>query len=426
MPNNPQRQGTATAQAPQLEQGALFGFPGVTRWTEQADINDGITTTLSQAANVPVTGLLPFRQTDIVFGWRYIQQITNTEADGTDTVATSAYFPYNFGGPFQLNITNLYNLIDVQSMFDIATLNFIRPMIGFDQRGKAGLMTAPQAFPYNPQANLVTAGNYTRASTPLNIEYDIPASIWFDEYVELDANANIIGVAHRVPVSPLYMSGTAREVYPQATMNAAVGASFDTSPYVVTTVGGGAHISFSGSVLHKWQRLGIYGTKNPPEMPTVFNWRYAYVSRRVAVNGQQTLTIPLKSVINNGGGGQVLSISARLFDPAVGTGGAVVNVNTLASTRLLYGSSLVRFQDNIFPFHQARIIDQHDVLLPGGMVLYDLARDYNGKITNATALNAYTTDISLELNFTSAPTTTAYAVVAVEYLTYVIDQPVLS
>lgn len=419
---------TATKQ-PQVMPGELFGFPGITRWTEQPDINDATTSVLSAAAVVPLTGQLPFKQTDIVFGWKYLFVGAQTASAGTDTVQLSAYYPYNLIQQFQLNITNLYNVIDVQSGIDLAIFKFLRPMLGNTTRGNSQLMTGPAAFPVSAQALIPTfavAAAPTIASTVVSMELDIPASLWFDEYIELDNNANILGIAHRVPVSPLYMSGTARDVMPQVNFAPGLGTSTDFSPFAVSTVGGGAHAAFAFTVTHRWQRVGIYGTTNPAEMPNVFNWRYAWVSKRVAMAGVSQIDIPLKNVLNNGGGGQVLMIFVRMFDPAAGptATGLPIAVTVLTKIQLLYGSALIRMQD-VIAQNQARIIDQHDVLLPGGVIAFDMALDNTGRITNALALNAYTTDITIHLEFTAPTSATAYAVVGVEYLTYVIDQPVV-
>lgn len=416
----------ATATKQQMQPGELFGFPGITRWTEQPDRNDNTTTTLSQTAIVPLTGQQPFKQTDIVFGWKYLFQGAQTASAGTDTVVTSAYYPYNLIQQFQLNITNLYDVIDVQSGIDLAIFKFLRPMLGNTTRGNSALMTNPEPFPANAQTNAATFSTLpTIASTTVDLELDVPASLWFDEYVELDNNANILGVAHRVPVSPLYMSGTARDITPEINFAAGGGTSTDASPFVVTVVGGGAHFSFVFTATHRWQRVGIYGTTNPAEMPNVFNWRYCWVSKRVAAGGISQLDIPLKQVINNGGGGQVLMVFVRMFDPAAAAGaGAPIAVSTVTKAQLLYGSALIRAQD-IVAQNQARIIDQHDVLLPGGVLAFDLAIDNSGLITNALALNAYTTDITLHLEFSTTSATT-YFVVGVEYLTYVIDQPTVA
>lgn len=415
----------ATATQTQVTPGELFGFPGITRWTEQPDINDNTSTTFAQGAAVPLTGQLPFKQTDIVFGWKYFFVGTSTFTPGTDVVQTSKYFPYNMIQQVQLNITNLYNVIDVQSGIDLAIFKFLRPMLGNTTRGNSVIQTAPAAFIANAAANQVTFGTLpTTASTTINMEFDIPASLWFDEYIELDNNANILGIAHRVPVSPLYMSGTARDVMPQITFAALAGTSTDTSPFVRTTVGTG---TYAASATHRWQRVGIYGTTNPAEMPNVFNWRYAWVSKRVAMSGVSQIDIPLKNVINNGGGGQVLMVFVRMFDPAAGTSasGLPISITQLTKIQLLYGSGLIRMQD-IVAQNQARIIDQHDVLVPDGVVVFDMALDNTGRITNALALNAYTTDITIHLEFSAPTSNTAYAVVGVEYLTYVVDQPVIA
>jgi hypothetical protein len=416
--------------APAPVMGELFGLPGVTRWTEQLDLNDSATTVLAQANTVPLTGQTSFRQQDIVFGWQYLQNHVSSFTAGTDTVQTSKYFPYNLTQGFELNISNLYDLIDVQSGFDLAWFNCYRPMRGSARRGNNLLYTSPGAFPYNPQTNGVS-GTFTIASTAMQIPFDVPACIWLDEYVDLDQEGNIKGTAYRVPVSPLYMSGTAREVMPRMTFASMAGANTDSAPFVVTTVGGGAHLTCTDTVTHRWQRLGMYGSRNPRELPQVFNWRYALASKRFNVGNVAQVDIPIKSLVPNGGGGQLLSIWFRFFDPAAGTGasGLPISINTTNFTKgkLLYGSSLIRFEDTP-QMMQARVYNQHDLTMPEGIWMWDMAlddSDNNNRLTNARALNLYTTDVTAHFDFATTLSSSAYCVVGTEVLTYVVDQPVI-
>jgi hypothetical protein len=419
--------GRRTATMKRVVPGEDFGKPGITRWTEQLDVNDSTSTVLAQGAPTPVTGVLPFRQSDIVFGWKWYESHAASFTANTDTVQTSQYFPYNIGQLFTLNITNLYNMVDVQSLEDLAIFNFIRPVFSSDRRGASGLKTNPLSFPYNPQTNSVSASGLTIGSTSLPLEFDIPACIWLDEYIDLTQNGDYNGTAHRVPVSPLYMSGTARDITPNLTYAALAGANTDVSPFVVTTVGGGAHFTATDTVTRRYQRVGMYGTKNPKEMPVVFNWRYAISSKRFGLGAVSQIDIPIKQVVPNGGGGQLLMVFFRFYDPAAGTGasGLPLAVTNVSNATLFYGSSLIRYQDTP-TMMQDRIMDQHDILLPNGVWAWDMAIDDNRRRTNAKALNLYTTDVWAHFNFTGTLSSSAYVVVGCEILTYVLDQPVLN
>jgi hypothetical protein len=404
--------------------GELFGFPQITRWTEFPDVNTSLVTTLSQANSVPVTGILPFRQTDIAFGWMYNATIAGTYAAGTQTLNTSQYFPYDFYGNMKVSITNLYDMIDVQSGIDLAIFNSYRPARGANNKHWS-VYTNPSAWPYSPEANNVSSSAYTTASTSMNLRFYIPASLWFDEYFELGPDGSTQALANRVPVSPLFMSGVARDIFPVITMNPALASNTDSGPVVATGTLTTPATFTGGSVTHDFRRLGIYNTANRSEWPTVFNWRYALVSRRVALPGVSQIDIPVKNVLNNGGGGQILSMFCRFYNPAGGgnSQGISYAITNVSRGKLIYGSNFIRFDDTPTSM-QARVFEQHDLNLPIGIWLWDMALDDNARVTNARMINAYTTDCYIHFDFTSALSSSAYVVVGVEYLTYVIDQPV--
>ena len=50
--------------------GSLFGVPGVTHPTEQRENNDGLVATPNATTSKPLVGMQPFRQTDVIVGWR--------------------------------------------------------------------------------------------------------------------------------------------------------------------------------------------------------------------------------------------------------------------------------------------------------------------------------------------------------------------
>ena len=417
----------ATAQRT-VRPGEMFNLPGVTRWTEQFDINDATSIALAGGSSTPFTGLLPFRTTDIVFCWFWGLTIAQSVTTGGTGISLSQYFPYNFIQQFQLLVSNLYDVIDVQSGIDLALFNTIRPY-RMQNVGNVEYSSA-QPWPYNPETNVAVsqptlggstgqaAGTpYTQTSASILVKYQVPISLWFDEYFELDRDGSILAVANRIPVSPFYMSGTARNVTPTIVGALVNGSNNDAGPGNLGSTG----VFTSASVASRWRRSAMYGTKVPQEMPVVWNWRYALVSRRFFLGAVSLIDIPLKSVVNNGGGGQILSVFFRFFDP---TANAAIDLTNVKEGKLLYGSGLIRF-DDLPDQNMQRFYEQHNIRLPIGVWVWDLAQDENGRITNARTLNLYTTDVTAHFDFTGTLSTTAYVVVGVEYLAYVIDEPTI-
>ena len=415
----------AVQQRQAVRPGEMFNLPGVTRWTEQFDLNDATTQTIAGPTQTPFTGLLPFRTTDIVFCWFW--GITITQSVTLVGATLSQYFPFNYVQQFQLLVSNLYDVIDVQSGIDLAIFNTIRP---YRMQNVGNVeYTSPAVWPYSPEttvqpsspANTSSAFGtpYVQNSSPMLIKYQVPISLWFDEYFELDRDGSILAVANRVPVSPFYMSGTARNVTPTIIAGPVNGTNNDAGPGSL-----GTGVFTSASIASRWRRSGMYGTKVPQEMPVIWNWRYALVSRRFFLGAVSLIDIPIKSVVNNGGGGQILSLFFRFFDPSAATNGQAIDLNTIKEGKLLYGSGLIRF-DDLPDQNMQRFYEQHNIRLGVGIWVWDLAQDENGRITNARTLNLYTTDVTAHFDFTTTLSTTAYVVVGVEYLAYVIDEPTI-
>lgn len=416
--------GAATQQR-QLVPGRYFGWPGVTRWTQFHDANSPLVTAIAQGTQTPMTSQTNFRAVDIAFGWRWDVAWAGTYTAGTGTLNTSQYFPYNAVGPIKLSVTNLYNALDLQSGIDLAIFNAYRPFRKGNNFAQS-VSTAPSAWPYSPQTNNVTAGNYTSASTSMLLPYWIPACVWFDEYFELDNNGTIMGPAwHNVPVTPLYMSGTARDITPEISTNAGFGANTDQGPVVAAPAGTATFTG--GSITSNFQRIGMYATKNVEEMPRIFNWRYSLASKRITLGAVSQFDFYNKQFIPNGGGGQLMSMFIRFFDPAAGANGqgAAIDLSTVSNAQMIYGSNLIRFDDTTRE-NEDRFYQQHNLRLPVGTWAWDLAQDFHGNTTNAELLNTYLTDVQCHFNFGSTLSSSAYAVVGTEYLTYVTDGPVIA
>lgn len=412
----------------QVRPGAFFGVPGVTRWTYQQENNDGLVTTESSGgatgsvAVTPPQGIIPFYQTDVAFGWKVnLTRTTSGESAGAGgTVNVSTQNPYNYFNNLKLQVNKLYAPIDVYSSYEMSLYNFLRPMLGNDMLGSMGLWTNPTGFPSNPATSpFTTAASATFTAPNTVVGHEWPVSIWMDEYFDLDMNGNVKGMANRLPISPLYMSGEARVVTPTWQYAAVLAPNSDLGPFVKSGVFS-TQPTVNDTFTLNIARQGIYASNNIATMPPVYNWRPAFTSRQYAPINYSKVKIPLRIALNPGGG-QLLSLIVRLYDPALASNvGAAVPLSNVSNIIVSYGSGIVRYQDRVTDMRQ-RLIDQHGVILPDGVIAYDLAVDEFQRVSNARALNMYLTDVFLEIDFSSVPSNTAYAVIFAETLTYVID-----
>lgn len=411
-----------------LPPGALFGVPGFTQPTEQKDNNDGFVATLNQTAQTDLvsTGITNFKQTDVVCWWELDLAITSTYTAGTSALTTSAYFPYNFLQASVLSIQNLFKPLEVNSGIDMAIFQVLRPMrqqpgqnlLGATPVGNTGTTFGSWANTAVGQANLVGQEGLTTASTAINLSLELPASLYFDIYYHLDKTGNpVAGVQQpqRAIVSPVYMAGSARYVQPQIKFAAGTAANLDFSP---VNIGAGTG-TFTGQVkLANVRRVGFYGSNDPRVLPPVMNpWQYRRMTTTFGVAGRTLVDIPLQAVAQPG---QILLMYVRMWDPSANGGlGAAININTVTRAQILYGSGLLRFDDTPL-VAQRRILQQHNVLLPQGVLAWDLALDLYGRVTNANAINTLTTaGVTIHLEFTSALSATAYIVVGTELLVVV-------
>jgi hypothetical protein len=418
----------------QVRPGSMFAVPGITRWTYQQDNNYALTTVESSGgatgsvAVTPPLGIIPFYQTDVAFGWNIQLSVTQANNAGTTTITASPQAPYNFFNNLKLSVNKLYSPIDVYSDYDLHIYNTLRPMYGNNLRGSSQYFTAPAQFPVSPAASPFGTGFAFATAGPFYVPMEWPVSLWFDEYFDLDLDGNIKGVNHRLPVSPLYMSGEARVVTPywQYAQVLSAGGSADLNPFHY-----GGTLTTLPTVLDtfnvNFNRVGIYSSNNLSTMPPVFAWRLALTSRQFAPVNYGQVKIPIRVALNPGSG-QLLLLMVRFFDPAIGVygGPTVLSTATLLTPPggmiVTYGSGIIRAQDTYIDMRQ-RIMNQHDLILPEGIIAYDFAVDDRQRITNARALNMYLTDVFLQINFVTGqlPSASAYAIIFAETLTYVID-----
>lgn len=408
----------------QVTPGSMFGVPGVTRWTFQPENNDGNSTnevSSGGATNVaPVQGIIPFYQTDVAFGWKQLTTINSSGNSGGvgGTVNVSEQAGYNFKNNLKLTVNKLYSPIDVYSDYDLSLYNFLRPMLGNNVNGSGALYTAPIGFPKSPATSPFGTG-FALTSNGFVAPQEWPVSLWMDEYFNLDMNGNITGMAHRLPISPLYMSGEARVVTPSFQWASLFAPTTDLGPFVKSGTFS-TQPTANETFIFNIRRQGIYASNNLASMPPVYPWRLSLTSRQYSPINYSKVKIPLRVALNPGGG-QLLLLNIRLYDPTLNSGiGGPVSLANVSNLILTYGSGIVRYYDTPTDMRQ-RLMDQHNVILPDGNITYDLAIDDRQRVTNARALNMYLTDVFLEIDFSSVPSSSAYAIIFAETFTYVID-----
>lgn len=420
----PPAQGTKTASKTPAP-GTYFDVTGVTRYTEAPDNNDGLVTSLQIGSTVQTTNYVNLQQRDIITCLHLNLAYAITYSAGTGTLNQSNYFPYNLLGQTLIQITALYEAINLQSGIDLAIFNMIRPYRNQPLAQTGRVPAAAFQWPYSPETNLMTAGNYTTASTAMNTSFQLPLSIWFNEYFEVDDSAAILGRMYDVNVSPFYANGTSRLLTPQLTFNPLLASTTDLGAVTAFPVGT-ATVTGTPTATANWHRQGFYVSRSAAEVPPVFKWRYALISRRFPIGQQATFTLPVKQAINNGGGGQILSMFVRLFDPGTPASiGGAVSISNVLRAQIVYGSNSIAF-DDLPQYNQMRFWDQHRIIPLKGLLIWDFALNDEGNITNQRALNTFTTDVTMILTFINSFTPTAgfYCVVGVEYLARVKESSV--
>lgn len=399
--------------------GSRFSIPPFTDEVEQPENNDQITATAALASQVAVQGIIPFMQSDVVYGWSMEVTQTSTQTDGT-TVTVSPYQPFIILGSFLLNMQYQYPSISVATGFDLALVNGCRPLVP-NNIGQAHYKTIVADAPSGQTSQLYTA--YTHNSgvaQTANFVLDIPASTWFDSYYELDETGAPLSGPHNGYVSPQNMGGYARVVTPSLRLNQlglTGSATFDNGIYYDT----GTVAVTNGLTTFGFSRIGVLGSLDSSVLPQPTNWQYNIAHQQVSLSGVTSKNIPLNGIF----AGQIMGIYLRFFDPsgASGHGGAAINVTSIADILLQYGGSVVRWhgqQGNSILRMQRRFVEQHRYMPAPGVVIIDLAMDRQGMITNSYCLNTLrTAAVQLNLTFTSALSSTAYVEVTIDGLRWV-------
>lgn len=404
----------SAAGAPQsYPPGSLFGLPGITRYSDQRENNDGMITTLQGGSQVDAVFQANFKQSDIVETWQAWFTISPSITLGGATLTASPYFPYNTIGPVQLNLQNQFNTVDLQNGIELAWRQFLRPP--YRTYVLNPLDQAPASNAYSAESNYGTASNYTTSSTKVQFSLDFPGGIFMDLFYVLDSSGQLFNPQPiRAFVSPQFMAGSQRIIQPRVRYNGLFSTSrADNSPYTYAT----GTPTTTGTATINWQRTAIYQPAGDADSPLLFNWQYTFESRQYSLSGVSQITLPISY------SGQILSITLRFFDPSSGSVGAPIDPNTaLTECDLLFGSGLYRYQDRPTEM-QRRFIRQHGMLPFQGFLCWDMALDKYGRMTNANILNTLdTANVSVYLNFASAQSSTAYVSIIVEGFKYIAMQ----
>jgi hypothetical protein len=395
-----------------------FGVPPYTNEVEQPDNNSGVVSALSANATSALTGIVPFKQTDVVYAWLHKLKVTQTITEGGDTVSVSPMYPYNWVQQYLLNMQQQYPAIAVANAFDLVQVTNMRPF--------HRLKTGDFAYSNNirgPSSNgatnpyAVPAANVTGTQQTYTLPLWLPASVYFDAYWELSYEGLPISGPHNGYVSPQDMSGYARVVTPAVNFAPAFGATLDIAPFHDS----GTAATATATATSSFTRIGVLGNTDPATLPGPTNWQYAIAHLQQTIAGRTQIDIPLNSIFM----GQIMSITCRLFDPSANSGmGAMITDATVTRYLLQFGGNSVRF-DGAYDDVQRRFFDQHQYLPPDGVLQMDLATDIQGWISNANLLNTLReAGVTLHLEFSGAQSNTAYIETVVEGLRWVPLTPI--
>ena len=382
---------TATQVAP----GQYYGLPGLTQWMELPDTQTGVNVAFSQTGTTNVNTLSQLTQDNIVFWWELDVAVSQTYTVGTGGQTTSPYFPWSYLSSVQLSLQSMYNNVQVDNGFDLYLFEALWPTRGFHMEGVSGgnlganpvekayaagppQLGVPYAGTENPNLWLSTVSATPQSMTALNFTVNLPGSYFLDEYWDMDMGGNLLSeTAIPATVSPQYMAGAARQVTPKVVIASSSVADLSTGPFTLT-----GNATLTGSLTFSLRRVGLYSTENPATDPPVYNWQYQRISKSYPLVGS-----PVTVKIDESA--QILGLFLRFWDPIAQAPIAITNIQSI---QLLYGGSLYRFNDTPKTM-QRRIFQQHRLLLPVGVLAWDLSLDPDGsgKLTNAYALNTLVT-----------------------------------
>lgn len=375
--------------------GQFYGLPGLTQFMELPDTQTGVNVTGAQASTTNVNSLSQLAQDNIVFWWELDVSISQTYTASTGSQTTSPYWPWSFLSSVELSLQSMYSNVKVDNGYDLMLFEALWPTrephvvandLGTNPTEKAYAAGPPQqGVPYAGAVNpnlWSTAPSSTPTAQNPNFEVVLPGSTYLDEYWDMDMDGNLLAdVAIPARVSPQYMAGAARQVTPKIVLAAGSVSDESTGPYNIVSP---ATLTFNATF--SVRRVGVYSTENPATDPPVYNWQSQRVSKSYPLIGS-----PVSIRIDESA--QILGMFLRFWDPTLNSGvGGPIAITNISKAQLLYGGSLFRFNDTPKTM-QRRIYDQKRLLLPAGVLAWDLSQDPDGsgKTTNAYCINSLVT-----------------------------------
>jgi hypothetical protein len=400
----------------QLPAGSLFDLPGVSIWFDQKENNDGMSTTLNQTTQTTALFSAPFKQSDVVHHWEAIFVISQTI--GTANCVVSQYFPYQYIASLTLTIQNQFSTLSyTQGGIDAAIFQAIRPTRRSHLENWVDQSGTFNTNAYSAQTYQGTASNATMNTGTQTIKFtlDLMPGIDMDLYYDLGPDGRLYSSAPqgvRTYVTPLAMAGSNRIVQPSITYAPIIAATNDAGPGTT-----GSSSTASGSVVINWRRYGVYQPQGAADAPLFWNWQYVRLTRRFGISQVTTIQIPMEP------GLQILMFYVRMFDPTLNSNlGGALAISNVTEADLQIGSGLYRFQDTPADT-QRRLMRQHGITLPEGCLAWDMALTPDNRVTNARAVNTYTTSsCTLTLTFSAQTNAGAYLVLGTEGLRYVAFQ----
>lgn len=366
-----------------------------------------------------------FDQLDIIRGYMLMLKLnqTYTEVGGGGSLHDSPLFPFNMVDSLSVQFESSYKTFNLPGWL-ASIMQQYRP--AFSNRSGMGMLTnmyvnrqsgtdaeVPNATWSQP--TLLTAANLDSDDREITLVYEIPTSMEFDLYWELDLAGNPLGVMPRCVVSPQYMAATTRNVIPRLVLaqgltvedllNGPVGVPAGNAS---TFVDDGSEADFYRDC---WFPAPVYST------PPVHPWQYSRDFIEYPTSGQSTVPIPLDA--DTAGQGQILSIVGMTWDPDLASGyGGPVPLSDYEKLELVYSSKLTIMEDTP-ETNQARWLANHGTLLPPGCWGWDLALTEDGKLTNENALNTLVEagcQVRTSYASGSSPSATATTFVGIEIL----------
>lgn len=411
----------AAAAQPAATPGMYFRFPNVgARSKFVPDSNNETTvTTIGQGASVAAkTSKLD--NLDIVKALLLTIAYDVTFTAGAEkTLTQSPFFPFNAIQELSVQFESAFQTYRLPGVL-AAVMQSYRPAMS-DPRGIGQLISMGANYQQGeqptsswPQASLMTPTGLSDSSTAIPMQIEVPVSMTFDRYWELDDLGQPMGMPiPKAIVSPQYMAANTRTVTLKITY--AQGLTIeDTLGGPVSIASGDTLSTAVGTATANLYRDGWYPT-GIPASPPVYGWQYSRDYIQNPTSGQAKVNVPLDQDVS--GQGQILSIVAFTWDPALNSGyGGVTPLSDYAHIDLNYSSKLPIYQD-LPQTNQYRWLTKHGTLLPAGFFGWDLALSEDGCFSNEEALNTLiTAGVQSQLTFNTAPSATATTYVGLEVL----------